>query len=70
MSKYFSDLDDNLNDLDVVLLQTTCDKIDDLLYAKVKNRLNISNDNVITIRTKEDFETVKSLQGILNPTST
>lgn len=68
MSKYFSDLDDNLNDLDVVLLQTTCDKIDELLFAKVQNRLNISNDNVIHIRTKEDFDTVKSLQGILTPT--
>ena len=68
MSKYFSDLDDNLNDLDVVLLQTTCDRIDELLFAKVQNRLNISNDNVIHIRTKEDFDTVKSLQGILTPT--
>lgn len=68
MSKYFSDLDDNLNDVDVVLLQTTCDKIDELLFAKVQNRLNISNDNIIYIRTKEDFDTVKSLQGILTPT--
>ena len=68
MSKYFSEVDDNLNDLDVVMIQSTCDKVDELLYAKIKNKLNISNDSVINIRTKEDFDMVKSLQGILTPT--
>lgn len=67
MSKYFSEVDDNLNDLDVVMIQSTCDKVDELLYAKIKNKLNILNDSVINIRTKEDFDMVKSLQGILTP---